>query len=170
MSYEKRQVLYDLRVAYEGPFVIEDFFDEVQKWAAKKGFTLEHKKKLENITKTGKELEWTIEIHHPINAETVSIVRLRVLIEKLRDVVIERKGKKMHLNNGDVLVNIDGFVHSIYSNYWSKKPVYMFFRTIVDQYIYNFFQDKEDGIPVADAHDLYKAIKAFFHLQNYKYE
>ena len=90
--------------------------------------------------------------------------------EKLKDVVIERKGKKMHLNNGNVLVNIDGFVHSIYSNYWSKKPVYMFFRTIVDQYIYNFFQDKQDGIPVADAHDLYKAIKAFFHLQNYKYE
>jgi len=170
MSYEKKQVLYDLRVAYDGPFLIEDLFEEVNNWVEKEGYTLEQKKKLEHLDKSGKEIEWLVEIHHELNPEFQSVVRLRVLIRNLKEITLERKGKKVRVNSGSAFVGIDGFLHSIYTSYWGRKPFYYFFRTIIDQYIYNFWQDKEDGYVVADCHDIYKTLRAFFHLQKYKYE
>ena len=35
---EKKQVLYDLRITYSGPFLVEDFYREVDAWIGEKGF------------------------------------------------------------------------------------------------------------------------------------
>ena len=38
MAFEKKQVLYDLRMTYDGPFILEDFYAEVDKWIDEKGY------------------------------------------------------------------------------------------------------------------------------------
>ena len=43
---EYKQVLYDLRATYNGPFVVEDFYAEVENWVKKKDFKKEQKKKM----------------------------------------------------------------------------------------------------------------------------
>ena len=53
---EKKQVLYDLRTTYTGPFIVEDFYAEVDKWIKEKGFEKEPKKKMEHVTKNGKKI------------------------------------------------------------------------------------------------------------------
>ena len=42
---EKKQVLYDLRTSYNGPFVVEEFYAEVDNWIREKGHEKEQKKK-----------------------------------------------------------------------------------------------------------------------------
>ena len=43
---EKKQVLYDLRTTYNGPFLVEDFYAEVENWIKEKGLEKEPKKKI----------------------------------------------------------------------------------------------------------------------------
>jgi len=164
-------VLYDLRTAYSGPFVVEDFYAEVDSWIKEKGFKREHKKKLEHVTKDGKKIEWIVEAHHHIDDLHHGIVVLRALMDNLKEVVVKKGGKKIRVNNGDAYINIDAFIQShVHGSFWQVKPIYYFLRTLVDKYIYNVWSYKYDGIVNSDGRDLFKRIQAFFNLQKMKYQ
>ena len=167
---EKKQVLYDLRTTYNGPLSVEDFYAEVDNWIRKKGFEKEPKKKSEHVTKNGKKIEWIIEAHHKLDDLHYSVIVLKALLDNIKEIVIKKDGKKIRINNGDVFINIDGFIQShIHGSFFQIKPVYYFMRALIDKFIYNFWSFKYDGAVNADGHDLFKRIRSFFNVQKYKY-
>ena len=109
---EKKQVLYDLRTAYSGPFLVEDFYAEVESWIKEKGFEKEPKKKMEHVTKNGKRIEWLIEVHSRLDDFHYGIVILRALLDNVKETAVKKSGRKMMINNGDILIQIDGFIQS----------------------------------------------------------
>ena len=168
---EKKQVLYDLRTSCSGPFIVEDFYKEVDNWIKEKGFEKEPKKKMEHVTKNGKKIEWVIEAHCHLDDLHHGVVILRALLDNVKEIVIKKDGKKIRINNGDVFVNIDGFVQSeIHGSFYQAKPMYYFVRALIDKFIYKFWSDKYDSRVNADGRDLYKRITSFFSVQKYKYE
>ncbi|MBI4452270.1 hypothetical protein HY637_02480 [Candidatus Woesearchaeota archaeon] len=168
---EKKQVLYDLRIAYNSPFLIEDFYAEIDGWIKEKGFTKEHKKKMESVTNNGKRIQWFIEIQGHLDDLHHGIIMLRVFMENIKEIVIKKDGKKTRINIGDVLVNIDAFVVSeIHGSFYQAKPIFYFIRALIDKYIYNFWSFKWDGKVNSDGRDLYKRLQSFFNVQKYKYE
>ena len=167
---EKKQVLYDLRTAYNGPFIVEDFYAEVENWIKEKGYEKEPKKKSEHVTKNVKKIELVIEAHRRLDDLNHSIVVLRALLDNIKEIVVKKEGKKMRINNGDVLISIDCFIQShMHGSFYQVKPVYYFIRALIDKYIYNFSTDKHDGKVNSDCRDLFKRIRSFFELQKYKY-
>jgi len=168
---EKKQVLYDLRTSYTGPFVVEEFYAEVDSWIKEKGFTKEYKRKTESVTKDGKNIRYIIEIHSHLNDLYYGVVVLDVLMDKVREAIIKKGGKKLRLHNGDALITIEGFLEShIHGSFWQVKPMFYFWRTLIDKYIYNFWSDKWDGTVNSQGRELLKRIQAFFSTQKYKYE
>ena len=168
---EKKQVLYDLRLTYNGPFIVEDFYAEVESWIKEKGFEKESKKKMEHVTKDGKKMEWVIEAHRELDNLHHGIVILRALLDNIKEVVIKKDGRKIRINNGDVYVNIDCFIQShIHGSFFQVKPIYYFIRALIDKFVYKFWSEKWDGTVNSDGQDLYKRIKSFFNVQKYKYQ
>ena len=168
---EKKQVLYDLRTSYSGPFVVEDFYAEIENWIKEKGFTKEHKKKMESVTKNGKKIQWFIEIKSHLDDLHHGVVMLRVLMDNVKEVAIIRENKKFRINNGDVMINIDAFIEpEIHGSFYQIKPIFYFIRTLIDKYIFNFWSFKWDGRVNSDGRELYKRIYSFFNVQRYKYE
>lgn len=168
---EHKQVLYDLRTTYNGPFVVEDFYAEVENWIREKGFEKEPKKRMEHVTKTGKKIEWVIEAHHHLDDLHHSVVVLRALMDNIKEVALKKDGKKIRINNGDVFVSIDGFIQShVHGSFFQVKPIYYFIRALIDKFVYKFWSEKYDGAVGADCHDLFKRIRAFFNVQKMKYQ
>ena len=168
---EKKQVLYDLRTTYNGPFVAEDFYAEVEKWIREKGFQKEPKKKMEHVTKNGKKIEWVIEAHHRLDDLHHGIVVLQVMMGNVKEVVVKKNGKKMRVNNGDVYVLINGFIQShIHGSFFQVKPIYYFIRAAIDKFVYNFWWNRWDGTVNSDGRELFKRLQAFFNVQKYKYQ
>ena len=168
---EDKQVMYDLRITYGGPFRVEDFYAEIDKWIRENGFEKEPKKKSEHITKHGKKIEWSIEIFRDLDDLHKEVIVLRALMENIKEIVIQRDGKKIRVNSGDALVSIDGFIQSfIHGSFWQVKPLYYFIRTLIDRYVYNFWIFKWEGVVASDCHKLFKNVRAFFNVERYKYE
>ena len=92
---EKKQVLYDLRTAYSGPFAVEDFYAEVDRWIKEKGFEKEPKKKMEHVTKSGKKIEWVIEAHSHLDNLHHEVIVLRALLDNVKESVIKKDGKNI---------------------------------------------------------------------------
>ena len=168
---EKKQVLYDLKSTYSGPFLMEDFYAEVEKWGKDNDFEKERKRKTEHVTKNGKSIEWHIEFNKHLDELHHSVIILRVTADNLKEVTITKNRKKMRINNGDVFVDVNAFIEShIHGSFYQMKPVYYLMRTLVDKYIYNFWTGKYDGVVNSSGRELFKAINSFFNLQKYKYE
>ena len=168
---EKKQVLYDLRYSYNGPFIVEDFHGHVDNWIKEHGYDKEPKKALEYVTKDGKQIQWIIEVQSHLDELHHGIVVLQVLMNNVKEVVIKKKGKKIRVNNGEVLVHIDGFIDAhLHATFWVVKPIYAFMRTLIDRFLVHFYTDKFDGMVAEQCHKLYKDLRAFFNVQKFNYE
>ena len=168
---EKKHVVFDLRATYNGPLSIENFYEEVEKWMEEKGLQKELKRKSEDVTPKGKRLEWIVECwKNPVRA-VKQVVRLRVLFDKVKEVKLKRKEHTVKINQADVLATIDGFVETSLTARWTQKPIYQFFRTLYDKYIWMIGQTitERHEDPVREyCHDLHKRLKAFFNLSKMK--
>ena len=121
--------------------------------------------------KSGKKIEWVIEAHSHLDDLHHGVIVLRALLDNIREAVITKDSKKIKVNNGDVLISIDGFIQShIHGSFYQTKPAYYFMRTLIDKFVYMFWSFKWDGTVNNDGRDLFKRITSFFNLQKYKYE
>ena len=168
---EKKQVLYDLTSAYSGPFIVEEFYAEINRWIDENGFEKEPKKISEQVAKDGKKIELVIEANKKLDELHYGVVVFRAMINNLKDTAIKRDGKKIRINHGEVFISVDAFVQSyVHSGIWQAKPVYIFIRALIDKYIYSFWTDKHDGTVNSAGKDLFRRIKSFFEMQRQKYE
>lgn len=165
---EKKIVVYDLRLSYNGPLSIEDFYKEVDDWTREKGMEKEIKKKMEHINPKGKEIEWTVECWKKVADYGWEIVRLRAIFHNVKEVDVLKRGRRMRINQADALLIFDGILETDVSHKWEQKPLFYFLRALFDKYIYKFHTEKHFGVVYADTHDLHKRLKAFFSLYKYK--
>ncbi|MBW2976462.1 hypothetical protein KY347_03375 [Candidatus Woesearchaeota archaeon] len=170
---EKKQLVYDLRLSYNGLLSIEEFYAEVEKWLTEKGMYKDLKRKSEDVTSKGKKVEWVIECwKSPVRA-VKQVVRLRALFNNVREIKLRKKEKKhtLRLNQADVLIVIDGFLETSLTGRWTQKPLYSFFRTLYDKYIWmigSTITERHEGPVTEDCYDLHKRLKAFFSLYKIK--
>jgi len=161
---EKKVVAYDYTVNYKGPFDIIEFFGDVDKWIEEKGFEKELKEHKEHVKKDGKDIEWTVECWKMLTPHRKEVVRLNAIFSKVKEVTITRDKKKRKINNGEVLINIDGLQESHLAHQWESNPLYSLFWFLINRFVY-FLIFKYDKIIAGDTENLHSRVKSFFNLQ-----
>ena len=140
---EKKHIVFDLRLSYNGPLSIEDFYAEVEKWMEEKGLQKDLKRKSEDVMQKGKKIEWIIEAFKGLTSEVKHLVRLQA----------------------------DGFIETSLTSRWTQAPLFQFLRTLFDKYIWNVGHsgaEMHESIVYEDCYDLHKRLKAFFNLSKMK--
>jgi len=164
---EKKIVVDGLRFSYSGPFDIIEFYKEAESWIRENGMEKEVKKKLEYVEEEGKKIEWVIECWKMQMRYAKTVVRLRALFTDVVNVQIAKDKSKRKLNNGNVLIVIDGFLESEFAQHWTMKPWYYFMRGITDKFFWPVWIQRFDK-KVSDAsYDLHHRLKSFFNLYRY---
>tara|TARA_Y100000310_G_C20347562_1_gene652717 strand:- start:182 stop:700 length:519 start_codon:yes stop_codon:yes gene_type:complete len=170
---EKKHVVFDLRLSYNGPLSIEEFYAEVEKWMSEKGLQKDIKRKSEEVASKGKKIEWIIEAWKEPRHLVKHVVRLRALFNKVKEVKIKRKKHTVKINQVDALIVIDGFVETKLAHQWSMNPLTQFFRTLYDKYVWSIGMtetERYEGAVNTDCYDLHKRLKSFFKLYKIKVE
>ncbi len=165
---EKKIVVYDLRLSYNGPLRIEEFYKEVEDWTKEKGMEKELKKKMEHVTSKGKEIEWTVECWKNVAEYAKVVVRLRAMFHDVKEVNTVIDGKKARINQANVLLIFDGILETELSERWEQKPLFYFIRALFDKFVWKFHTEKYFDVVYADTHDLHRRLKSFFSLYKYK--
>lgn len=169
---EKKHIVVDLMLKYDGPASIEDFYGEVEKWMQERNLHKDLKRKSENVTSKGKKIEWIIEAwRSPVRA-VKQMVRLRALFNNVKEVKIKRKNHTIRINKVNALITIDGWMETSLTSRWTAiNPLYAFFRTLYDKYIWligSNVTEANEGPVTEDCYDLHKRLKAFFELYKMK--
>ncbi len=159
---EKKFVIDGMKISYEGPFDVIEFYKKVEDWISAKGKEKEIKKKVEYVEPSGKKIEWFIEIWEDVNEYTRPLVRMRALFTDVKEVKIKTGKSKKRLNKGNALIIIDGILETDLQGKWQQKPIFYFLRTLVDHFIYKFYMNKIEDKLAADCSDLRGALEDFF--------
>ena len=80
---EKKQIVFDLRLSYNGPLSIEEFYKEVEKWMEEKGLQKDIKRKSEDVVSKGKKIEgvWWDSMYYKVFLKLHSLVKERLKME-----------------------------------------------------------------------------------------
>jgi len=168
---EKKHVVFDLRISYNGPLSIVEFYAEVEKWMDEKGLQKDLKRKSEDVSSKGKKIEWIIEAWNEATHLVKQTVRLRALFTNVKELKLKRKGRTVRINQVEALMVIDGFMETKLGKQWTMNPLYHFLRVMLDKYIWNIGMtetERFEGAVYDNSYDLHKRLKAFFDLSKMK--
>ena len=82
-------------------------------------------------------------------------------------VVIIKDGKKVKMQEGKIIILLDGILETDHEHRWEGKPLFYVLRTIFDKYVYTpFVSGFERGVK-DDTMTLKNNLKAFLNLSRY---
>lgn len=164
---EKRKVIDELKLSYEGLFDAKELYWMIDYWVIEKGYDKKELKNVERITPTGKYVEVWIMPWRKITDYAKYEIKMRMRMFNVTDVVVERGGVKLKLNKGKIDFIFDGYLITDYEGRWEQKPLFYFLRAVFDKYIFKMHTMAfEDGL-VDDINHLHMTIKSFLNLYRY---
>ncbi len=95
------------------------------------------------------------------------IIRVEMKLFNVKEVEIERDGRKVRMNTGRVNFVIDAYLQTDWESKWETRPLYFFIRTMVDKFIYKSYTNLYEGLLVETTNQLYSLLKSFLNLYRY---
>ncbi len=164
---ERRIIVDGSKVGYSGLFDVVELYKLIDYYFRERAYTKHELRNYEHVYPTGKQIEVISEPYRKITDYAKYVIRVTLVIQNLKEVSIEKDGKKVKVNQGDVEVQIDGFMELDYEHRWEKKPMFYFMRAIFDQYVYKVNNERYESGLANECSDLKNQIKSFLNLYRY---
>ena len=152
------------KIDYSGPFNANDLFRMIENFVFERGFDKKQDKDFEQNTEHGKFIEWQISPWKKITDYIRYIIKVRVLGYDIVKIDSVNDGKKTKVDNGRVVIVIDGFMEYDYDNKWDDRPFLFFLRTIYDYFVFKAYTERFEQRLVHDINHLHSHTEKFFNL------
>lgn len=161
MSHLKIVVDHE-KIDYSGPHNTGDLFRMIDNFLFERGFDKKQDKDFEQNTPHGKFIEWQISPWKKISDYGRYIVKVRVLGYDILKADAVNNGKKTKVDNGRLIIVVDGFMDYDYDHRWDDKPILFFFRAIYDHFVFKAYTERFEHMLVHDINHLVDHIEKFF--------
>jgi hypothetical protein len=165
---EKKLVVDQMKLTYEGIFDMTGLWRLIDSWFYEKGYDRWEHKNFEQVMPSGKDIEIELLPWKKTTEYFKNTIRIRIKAKNVKDVEIEKKGVKLKLNQGELMLVFDAYLESDYEQKWEGKAVFFFLRTIFDKYVFKRHTDFYEKWVVNDLYDIHGRIQRFLNL--YRYE
>ena len=115
---ETKLVVDHLKLSYEGLFSVTELYQLIDSWLREKGFDKRETRNQEHVTSEGKYIELVLQPWKKVTDYAKHEIKIQIHITRLKDVEVKKNGHKMKLNNGRVLITLDGYLVTDYENRW----------------------------------------------------
>jgi hypothetical protein len=164
---EKRLIIDELELTYNGLFDINGLLATIDKIAADKGYAKNEKRRTEKVSTSGKEFYIELRPVKRKSAFYVLMVKLRMSIHNMKDVEVVKDEKKQVLNEGEIKIIFDAWTSTDYEWRWESKPIYYFLRNIFERFFWKVHTDIFIDELVDDTHFFHKNIKAYLNIHRF---
>lgn len=152
------------KIDYSGPLEVTNLLRTIENFIWERGFDKRQEKDFEQNTERGKFIEWQIAPWKTITDYTRYIIKVRVLGYDIGKTDVVKNGKKIKVDNGRIIIVIDGFVEYDVESRWEQKPILHFLRTIYDKFIFKVYTERFEQRLIHDINHLHDHIEKFLNL------
>ena len=143
-------------------------YRSIDSWFYEKGYDKWEHKNFEQVLPNGKDIEIELLPWKKTTEYFKNTIKIRMKFTNVKDIEIEKEGVKLKLNQGKVMIVLDGYLESDYENKWEKMPVLYFIRTIFDKYIFRAHFHQYEKWLINDVNMIHSRIQRFLNI--YRYE
>ena len=156
-----------LTISFSGLFSAKDLYSIIDTWLMDNRYDKREIRNSELVRQEGKYIEIELLPWRKITDYAKYEIKVRVMIKNMTHVEVEKDGKKVKMDKGDVTVILDGYLTTDYENVWEAKPVYYFLRTLFDKYIYKLYTNRFEAGLKSDVFHLNRQIKGLLNVGRY---
>lgn len=164
---ERKLLISDLKLEYEGLFDANDFFKLIDDWFSQNGYDKNELRHVERVTEKGKFIDLEIMPNKVINDYTRYEVYVRMRIYNLTDAKIKRNGQEYRINRGKISILIDVFLATDIRNRMEGRPMHFLFRTVFNKFINRDYISRIEQDLMNDVKNFHAELKAYLNLSKY---
>ena len=164
----EEQKLYVKRLSYEGFFNFKEVFRTMDFWIRDKFYDKREHRYEEFKTPEGKQIELEFKPWKKVTDYYKIQIKIEMFVKGLRDVVIERNGKKVPMQHGSINIKLSGYLIVDYEHYWNKTPLLYFIRDMFDRFVYWYITKKYMKMTIDHIDDLYYTLSTYLNINTYK--
>ena len=164
---ERRIVVDNLVLQYEGLFEITELFLMIDKWLRQNGYDKFEKRNYEHVLKDGKYIEIELEPWKKITDYAKIVINLYTHMYNIKDTVVKKDNRDVRMNQGRIRVKFTGYLVTDYEHKWEGKPWFYFLRAVIDKWVYRVTSDKYEAAVSQEVKHLYQNVRAFLNLYRY---
>ena len=149
------------KLKYKGTFDYSEVYKFMYDWLVEEEYVVEEQKYDEAILGDSKDVKITWMAEKKISDYFKNEIKLDFKILGLKDVEVEKEGKRIKINKGGFEVKIVGNLTKDWESTWENNPMMKFFRGIYDKYIIEGTIKEYSEVLVEDIEELIEETKAF---------
>ncbi|MEK6936197.1 MAG: hypothetical protein AABW67_05395 [Nanoarchaeota archaeon] len=143
----EKDIQFQGKVKQKGIFHFKDFYSFAYDWLRGEGYKVIEKVYSEEITGDSKKIEIEWYAKKKVSDYFQYLIQVNWMILGLKDIEVQREGKKEKMNTGQVEIKIKGVLVKDYEHKWEDAPIWKFLRGVYDRYIIRSrVDDYEDRI------------------------
>ncbi len=131
----EKDKIFSGKIQHRGIFDFKEFYNFCYKWFTDEDYSLTEKAYKEKVTPKGKEIEIEWQAIRKISDYFRFVVKSKWRILGMTDVEVQENGKKIHMNKGQVGINVSAVLEKDYENRWEGTAFMKFLRGVYDRYI-----------------------------------
>ncbi len=156
------------KVKRSGIFNFKDTYQFIYRWLTEENYDVEELKYIETVKGESKDIEIKWKATKEVSDYFKNEMKLGWRILGLKNVEVEKNGKREKMNDGSFEVKIDGSLIRDYQGKWDKSPMMKFLRGVYDRYIIKGTWEGYETKLFGDMEDLAEQIKAFLTIEGMK--
>ncbi len=161
----EKDTMYKGKIKQGGIFHFKDFYSFMYDWIISEGYDLTEKKYSEKVVGDAKEIEIIWQTYKKVSDYFRFQFEIRWIILGMKDVEVQREGKKIKMNSGTLEVSFKAVLEKDYEHRWEDKPMFKFLRGIYDRYIIRNRIDEYEQNVVNELLELIDQSKSFLALE-----
>ncbi len=123
------------KIKQKGIFNFKSFYNFIYDWLTDEGYKVIEKNYTEEITGDSKKVEIKWVAKEKISDYFQFVMQIDWLILNLKNIEVQKEGKKVKMNTGELELKIKGILVKDYENKWEDIPFFKLLRGIYDRYI-----------------------------------
>lgn len=131
----EKDTIFDGKVKQTDIFDFKELYNFLYKWLIDEGYKVVEKNYAEKVTPGGKEIDVEWEATKKISDYFRFVLKPRWKILGMNDVEVEKNGKKLKMNKGQVEIKLGGILEKDYEARWEGNAFFKFLRGVYDRYI-----------------------------------
>lgn len=152
-------------LSIEGIFSVKEVHDVIMDWIFTKGYVPIESKAQQVVKKDSKFFEYTFMPFKKLSDYAKSEAKIVVSAFDCKDIVVEVAGKKRKMQEGRIIVTVEGLLVTDYESKWEKTGWLYAFRVIFEKYIISPFISDFEKQAVGDVNHLISQLRGYFNLQ-----
>ncbi len=161
---EKDKIISN-KVKQSGIFNFKELYKFAYTWLSDEEYFVSEDKYSEKIAGDSKEIEITWKAERKISDYFKFSLKIDWFITGLKEIEVERLGKKTKMNKGDVEIKVSGFLVKDYESRWETSGIMKFLRGIYDQYIIRARVEQYEDKIAGEVEEFLSQIKSFLMLE-----